>query len=144
MSIWFGAVDLEGLNALGQSCANGHMGIELTRATDASLEGRMPVDHRTRQPFGVLAGGASALLAETLASIGGSLVIDPQKFHCVGLEVSANHVRAVPGGFVHGVATPAHLGRSYQLWDVTIRDDNGRTCCVSRVMLAVLDKAGRD
>ncbi|ARN19638.1 hotdog fold thioesterase [Piscinibacter gummiphilus] len=138
MVIWFREFSVAELNAKGADCANGHLGIELTEFGDDFLRGRMPVDYRTRQPAGVLHGGASVLFAETLASWAGSLTVDPAQFHCVGLEINANHVRAVKSGHVHGLATPAHLGGKSQVWDVRITDDEGKAVCVSRVTLAVL------
>jgi 1,4-dihydroxy-2-naphthoyl-CoA hydrolase len=98
----------------------------------------MPVDHRTRQPAGVLHGGVSVVLAETLASWAAAFVVDPAKFHCVGQEINANHVRAVESGWVYGVARPIHLGRSSHVWDIRIHDEMDRLVCVSRVTMAVL------
>ena len=140
MSIWFKPVDIAALNEKGGGCANGNLGIEILRATEEGLEGRMPVDRRTKQPAGVLHGGASVMFAETLASWAGAMAVDPEKFHCVGIEINANHVRAASGGYVHGNATPAHIGRTLHVWDVSIKDDDGRLVCASRVTLAILDR----
>ena len=138
MAIWHSAFPLDEANRRGRDCANGHLGIELIEAGDDYLKGRMPVDHRTRQPAGVLHGGASVVLAETLTSWAAAFVVDPEKFHCVGQEINANHVRAAEGGWVCGTARPLHLGRSSHVWDVRIEDDAGRLVCVSRVTMAVL------
>jgi 1,4-dihydroxy-2-naphthoyl-CoA hydrolase len=138
MAIWFDGFPLEEANRRGAACANGHLGIEIVEAGDDWLKGRMPVDARTRQPAGVLHGGVSMVLAETLASWGAAFVVDPQKFHCVGQEINANHIRAVPDGRVIGIARPLHIGRSSQVWEVRISDERDNLVCISRVTLAVL------
>ncbi|WP_342129541.1 hotdog fold thioesterase [Hydrogenophaga sp. OTU3427] len=143
MSIWHTPFPLEQANQRGAGCANGHLGIELTEVGEDFLAGRMPVDARTRQPAGVLHGGVSVVLAETLASWAASYVVDPARFHCVGQEINANHVRAVEGGWVFGVARPLHIGRSTQVWDVRINNEAGKLVCVSRVTMAVLATPNR-
>lgn len=137
-TIWFGGFPLEDCNRRGADCANGHLGIELLEAGDDSLKARMPVDRRTRQPAGVLHGGFSMVLAETLASWAAAYVVDPAKFHCVGQEINANHIRAVAEGWVFGIARPVHIGRSSQVWEVRISDESDRLVCISRVTMAVL------
>ncbi|MGW9630322.1 hotdog fold thioesterase [Agromyces sp. NPDC055520] len=139
MSIWFGEPSLEWANSRDDTMIRA-IGIEITEATDDSLKGRMPVDHRTRQPGGVLHGGASVALAETLASWGATLTVDPEKFYCVGMEINANHVRPVAEGWVYGEATPLTRGRTTQVWDIRITDASGRLVCVSRCTMAVLAK----
>jgi 1,4-dihydroxy-2-naphthoyl-CoA hydrolase len=114
-----------------------HLGIEITGVDDTRICGRMPVDHRTIQPLGTLHGGASAALAESLASIGGSLLVDYPNQVCVGLEINANHLKRVTGGYVHGTATPLRIGARTQVWDIRITDDQGDLVCVSRMTLAV-------
>jgi len=143
MSIWNKPPEIERLNTRGVPCANGHLGIEMLEAGEDYLKGRMPVDARTKQPAGVLHGGVSVVLAETLASWAASLVVDPEKYHCVGQEINANHVRAVSEGWVYGVARPLHLGRTSHVWDVRISDERGKLVCVSRVTMAVLQTASR-
>lgn len=138
MGIWFADVSLDVLNERGTHCANGNMGIELVEVGEDYLKGRMPVDARTRQPAGVLHGGASVLFAETLASWAAAHVVDPARFHCVGQEINANHLRAVGGGWVYGIAQPVHLGRSSQVWEVRIRSEADKLVCISRVTMAVL------
>ncbi|NHI18945.1 hotdog fold thioesterase [Phycicoccus endophyticus] len=118
-------------------CAIGHRGIELTELGGDHLSARMPVDHRTRQPLGLLHGGASVLLAETLVSFAATFVAGAGRT-CVGMEINANHLRPVTGGWVHGTARPLSLGRRTQVWDTHIRDDDGRLACVSRCTVAVL------
>ncbi|MEF3404721.1 PaaI family thioesterase [Agromyces sp. CCNWLW203] len=139
MSIWFGEPSLEWANARDDTLIR-TLGIELTETTDGSLKGRMPVDHRTRQPGGVLHGGASVALAETLASWGATLTVDPAKFYCVGMEINANHVRPVAEGWVYGEAVPLTRGRTTQVWDIKITDAAGKLVCVSRCTMAVLAK----
>lgn len=143
MTIWNSSPDLDLLNERGALCANGHLGIEMLEAGENHLKARMPVDVRTRQPAGVLHGGVSVVLAETLASWAASLVVDPEKYHCVGQEINANHVRAVSEGWVYGVARPLHLGRTSHVWDERISDESGKLVCVSRVTMAVLQSASR-
>jgi 1,4-dihydroxy-2-naphthoyl-CoA hydrolase len=141
MNIWFKDFPLDAANARAAGSLIGHLGIELVTAGDDYLEARMPVDTRTVQPAGVLHGGASVALAETLASWGATLVVDPDKHYCVGQEINANHIRGIREGHVTGVARPVHLGRRTQVWEVRITDDAGRLVCISRVTVAVLDGA---
>ena len=128
---------LAALNAQNAGCAVGHMGIELTELGADFLSGRMPVDSRTRQPFGLLHGGSSAVLAETLASVAANLCLDEGAGQAVGLELNCNHLRAITEGWVHGTARPLHVGRSTQVWDIRIEDGQGRLVCASRLTLAV-------
>jgi 1,4-dihydroxy-2-naphthoyl-CoA hydrolase len=118
----------------------GHLGIEFTEIGTDYLKARMPVDRRTHQPYGLLHGGASVVLAETLGSTGAMLCVDQSKSYVVGLEVNANHVRSVAGGWVIGTARPLHVGRSTQLWDIHIVDEAGKLVCVSRLTVAVIEK----
>lgn len=125
------------LNAQREGCAVGHLGIELTELGPDFLRGRMPVDARTKQPYGLLHGGSSALLAETLASIAANLCMEDGAGQAVGLELNCNHVRAMTEGWVVGTARPLHVGRSTQVWDIRIEDEQGRLVCASRLTLAV-------
>ena len=116
------------------------LGIELTALTDDYLEGRMPVDGRTHQPMGLLHGGASVALAETLGSLGAALRVDRTKQACVGLEINANHLKSVRDGWVRGRATPIHIGRSTQVWEIRItHEETGDLVCLSRITMAVVD-----
>ena len=115
-----------------------HLGIEFVAIGDDWLEARMPVVRHNKQPAGLLHGGASLVLAETLASVGCFHTLDPATHTCVGLEINANHLRAAREGFVHGRATPLHRGRSTQVWEIRLRDDDGRTTCIARCTMAVL------
>ncbi|MHC2992410.1 thioesterase [Pontibacter sp. HJ8] len=117
-----------------------HLGIELTEHGEGFLCGKMPVDHRTHQPMGLLHGGASVALAETLASIGAALSVDLTKKACVGLEINANHIRGVREGWVYGRASAVHIGRSTQVWEVKITNETGELVCLSRMTVAVIDK----
>jgi 1,4-dihydroxy-2-naphthoyl-CoA hydrolase len=137
-SIWHGTPDLDHANAVSAGCAIGHLGIELTELGADHLTGRMPVDRRTRQPFGILHGGASVLFAETLVSTAATFVAEPGKA-CVGMEINANHLRPVTSGWVTGTARPVSLGRRSQVWEVRVVDDDNRLVCISRCTLAVID-----
>ena len=139
MTIWFREFPLNEANERHAGSVIGHLGIELLEAGDDFLRACMPVDERTIQPAGVLHGGASVLLAETLASWASTFVVDPAKHHCVGIEVNANHTRPVASGHVYGTARPVHLGRSTHVWDVRIEDEHDKLACIARVTMAVLD-----
>lgn len=139
MPIWFKPnISLMDLTGLDHNNMAEHLGIEFTSIGENHLEATMPVDNRTRQPYGLLHGGASCVLAETLGSVGAALVVDPGKFFCVGLEINANHVRSATAGKVTGKATPIHIGAGTQVWDIRINDDRGKLICVSRLTVAVL------
>lgn len=131
---------LDELNASGDNSLVSHLGIEIIELGDDYLRGTMPVDTRTRQPFGLLHGGASVALAETLGSLAGNLYLDPAQSMAVGLEISANHIRSVTDGIVTGTARPLHIGRNTQVWDIRIHDPAERLVCVSRLTLAVLPR----
>lgn len=144
MAIWFDDFPMDYAQDKGRDTLIRHLGIELLEAGDDYLSARMPVDGRTRQPAGVLHGGASVVLAETLASWAATYCIDRSKHHCVGIEINANHVRPVAEGTVTGTARPVHLGRATQIWEVRIADDrNGKLVCISRVTMAVLETPNR-
>ena len=141
MAIWSTPVDLDQLNAYQQDTLVSRLGIRYTGIGDDWLAASMPVDTRTKQPAGILHGGASVALAETLGSTGANLVVDREKKLCVGLEINANHVRAMREGEVTGVARPLHIGGTTQVWEIRISDPDERLVCVSRITLAVLDRA---
>ena len=143
MAIWFDEVSLGLVREHSQNTLIAQLGIEFIEAGDDYLSARMPVDARTHQPAGMLHGGASVALAETLASWGATFTVDRQKNHCVGLEINANHVRAVSSGWVTGTARPLHMGRTTQIWEVRIVDEQNRLVCVSRVTMAVLEMKNR-
>lgn len=141
MSIWFKPIGLAELNRYQQETLANRLGIEYTEIGDDYLKGTMPVDARTKQPAGILHGGASATLAETLGSTGANLAVDREKQLCVGLELNANHVRAMREGTVTGTARPLHIGGTTQVWEIRIVDAAGELVCVSRLTLAVLDRS---
>ena len=116
------------------------LGMELTELTPERVVATMPVDERTRQPFGLLHGGASVALAETVASLGGAMNVDLEKFSVVGVEINANHLRGKRDGVVTGTGTPIHVGRTTQVWEVRIVDEAQRPICVSRSTLAVVPR----
>ena len=128
-----------GANDLSLGCAIGHLGIEFTELGASHLVARMPVDSRTRQPFGILHGGASVLLAETLGSTAGMLCVADGEL-AVGIEINANHLNAVREGKVTGTARPLKVGRRTQVWEIRIEDDAGQLACISRLTLAVIAK----
>lgn len=138
MSIWKHQPSLEQLNNPPRHTAAQQLGIEITEVGPDYIKGRMPVDGRTHQPFGLLHGGASVLLAETLGSLGSWMCVDPQHTACVGLEINANHVRGVRHGWVEGCARPLHIGRTTQVWEIRITDEKDRLVCVSRLTVAVI------
>ena len=121
-----------------------HIGIEFLELGDNYLVARMPVDHRTRQPLGLLHGGASLALAETLGSMGAYCCVDRDHQDVVGVEINANHLKAMRSGFVYGTSSPVHMGRTTQVWETKIRDEAGGLVCVSRMTLAVIAKRDPD
>lgn len=144
MGIWPRDYSIARLNELGRGNLAAHLGIEFTAIGDDFLAARMPVDQRTCQPAGLLHGGASAALAETVGSFAACLVLsDPEKT-AVGLEINANHLRGLSSGWVTGVARPLHLGRATQVWDIRISDEPERLVCVSRLTMAVVPKQKSD
>ncbi|MDR6674542.1 hotdog fold thioesterase [Xanthomonas sp. 1678] len=133
-------VDLDALNAAAHDTLIAHLGIVFTEAGPDWLRATMPVDARTLQPYGLLHGGASVVLAETLGSSAGNLCVAPDRI-CVGLEINANHLRAARAGTVTGTARPLHVGRATQVWEIRIEDAAAKPVCVSRLTLAVIARA---
>lgn len=138
--IWFRPFTLEEVQQRGTGTMVEHINITITELGDDFLKGTMPVDHRTIQPMGILHGGASVALAETLGSLAANLVVDKDKKYCVGLDINANHIRSARKGFVTGTARPFHIGSSTQVWSIEIVDEEGRLVCISRLTMAVLEK----
>ena len=136
-SIWKKPITLEQCTATSQNTAVSHLGIEFTEVGDDYLVGRVPVDERTRQPFGLLHGGVSVVLAETLGSIG-AFYASPEGHRGVGLDINANHIRAASSGWVTGTARPVHIGRTTQVWQIDMVNDAGELTCVSRITMAIL------
>lgn len=138
MSMWTRPPDLAHLNAMRKNTICDVLDITFDAYDDESITASMVVDHRTHQPFGLLHGGASVVLAETLGSMASYLCIDSQKFYCVGLEVNANHLRGVRSGRVSAVARPVHMGRTTHVWDIRLTDESGKLNCISRLTIAVV------
>lgn len=140
MSIWFRSTNISEINTFNKNTLVEHLNINITQIGDVSLTGTMPVDKTTHQPFGVLHGGASCVLAESLGSIASNMCIDNTKFYCVGLEINANHVRPVTSGIVTGIATNIHLGRTTHIWDIKIYTEDKKLVCISRLTMAVVPR----
>lgn len=139
MSIWFQKIiSIEELSKIGADTMTEYLGLQWVEIGDDFLKLSMPVNNKTRQPYGFLHGGASCVLAETVGSVASALVIDRQKSYCVGLEINANHLRSVSEGTVTAVAKPLHLGKTTHVWDIKIYDDNENLFCVSRLTVAIL------
>ncbi len=138
MSIWRQQPELTALNALSKNTIVELLDIRFEAFDDESLTASMVIDPRTHQPYGLLHGGASVVLAETLGSTASYLCIDSSTFYCVGLEVNANHLRGLRSGRVTAVARPLHLGRTTQVWDIRLSGDDGKLSCVSRLTMAVV------
>lgn len=142
MAIWKRKPDLATLERSNQETLVAHVGIEFTEIGDDYLSARMPVDERTIQPAGILHGGASVVLAETLGSVASNLCVDENQY-CVGLDINANHVRSAPkgSGYVYGTARPLHIGGSTHVWEILLKNEAGKLVCVSRLTMAVLTHA---
>jgi 1,4-dihydroxy-2-naphthoyl-CoA hydrolase len=140
MSIWHSAATPELLTELGSKSMPGYLGMRITEVGADYLRATMPVNAHTHQPFGLLHGGASVALAETLGSIGSMLCLDSERFMAVGQEINANHIRGISSGTVTATARPYHLGRSSHVWHIEIRDEGERLVCVSRLTIAVVER----
>ena len=138
MSLWTTLPDLARLNEMRKNTICDVLDITFDAFDDNSITASMVVDHRTHQPYGLLHGGASVVLAESVGSMAAYLCIDPSKFYCVGLEVNANHLRGVRSGRVTAVAKAIHIGRTTQVWDIRLSSDEGKASCVSRLTMAVV------
>lgn len=133
-------ITLDMLNVTSAGNLIGHLGIEYTSLREDALCAKMPVDKRTKQPMGILHGGASVVLAETVGSMAANLMVDRDKYYCVGLEINANHVRKATEGYVYAEAKPLHVGKSTHVWEIYITDEQGQLVCISRLTAAVLEK----
>ena len=138
MRIWKSPISIEGLTAVSQNTAVSHLGIEFLDIGDDYLTARVPVDHRTHQPYGLLHGGVSVVLAETLGSCGAACACEPGA-KVVGLDINANHLRGVSSGWVIGTARAVHIGRTTQVWQIDLRNEAGELTCVSRITMAILE-----
>ncbi|RCS29255.1 hotdog fold thioesterase [Rhodanobacter denitrificans] len=142
MSLWKQPADLARLNGWSANTLMETLGIRITAVGDDWLAGSMPVDRRTHQPYGLLHGGASVALAETLGSTAAMLTLDPEKELAVGLDINANHVRGVREGTVTGTAKALHIGRTTQVWEIRIENEEGALVCISRITMAVIPARG--
>jgi 1,4-dihydroxy-2-naphthoyl-CoA hydrolase len=133
-------ITVEQVNKLGENTMVSHLGIVCTEIGSDFLSGKMPVDQRTKQPYGLLHGGASAVLAESLGSYASNFCIDNTKQFCVGLEINANHIRSAKHGFVYGTAKAIHIGKKTHIWEIRIVNEDKELVCISRLTVAVLDK----
>ncbi|MFZ6011300.1 MAG: hotdog fold thioesterase [Bacteroidota bacterium] len=140
MGIFKPGVTLDAINKLSRNTMAEQIGIEFITVGEDYLEATMPVDHRTHQPFGLLHGGASVALAETMGSVAATCCIDITKHFCVGLEINANHLRGVQSGYVKGITKPIHIGKKTQVWEIRIMNEQQELVCISRITMAVLDK----
>jgi 1,4-dihydroxy-2-naphthoyl-CoA hydrolase len=138
MTIWRSLLTVEELNAGRAGTILEHIGVEFTQIGDDFVRGIMPVDGRTRQPYGLLHGGASVALAESLGSTGATMCIDTERFQCVGQEINANHVRPARSGNVTGTARPVHIGGRTHVWGIEITNEAGKLVCISRLTVAVI------
>ena len=140
MTIWVNSSSLEDLNSSSAGTLIEYLGIKFTEINADSIRGTMPVDARTKQPYGLLHGGASVALAETLGSMGASMCVDGKEFQCVGQEINANHVRAARNGLVTGTARAVHLGGRTHVWAIEIVDTAQKLVCISRITMAVIKR----
>jgi len=139
MSIWFQKnINLDELYRIGKNTMTEYLGLKWVEIGDDYLKLSLPVNNTTRQPYGFLHGGASCVMAETVGSVASALVIDREKYYCVGLEINANHLRSVSEGTVTAIAKPLHLGKSTHVWDIKIYDEKEKLFCVSRLTVAVI------
>lgn len=139
MSIWKEKITLTSAAQRAANTMVDHLGIEYTEVGDDYLKAKMPVDHRTHQPLGIMHGGASCVLAETVGSTAANFCVDRTKQYCVGLDINTNHIRSIKQGYVIATAKPFHLGRSTQVWHIEIRDEQERLISVTRLTMAVLN-----
>lgn len=138
MSIWKQIITVEHFNRTYTNTIVGHLGIELTEVGEDFLRARMPVDDRTKQPYGIMHGGASCVLAETVGSIAGYCCVDPSLYYCVGVEINTSHIKSVKSGWVSATAKPLHIGRSSQVWEIPLVNDEEQLISMTRLRLAVL------
>jgi 1,4-dihydroxy-2-naphthoyl-CoA hydrolase len=140
MSAFNSGITIEILNKWSANTMVAHLGIEFTAIGSDFLEAKMPVDHRTHQPLGLLHGGASVTLAETLGSAAATCCVDSATQYCVGLDINANHIKSIKSGYVSGVAKPIHIGKRTQVWEIKIFNEQKELICISRITMAVIDK----
>ncbi|MBV9575209.1 MAG: hotdog fold thioesterase [Gammaproteobacteria bacterium] len=140
MTIWFSKVTLSDMTTRGKNSMSDFLGIEFIEMGDDFLKASMPVDHKTQQPMGIMHGGASCVLAETVGSMAAQFCVDRENYYCVGLDINTNHIRAVRSGLVIATAKPYHLGKSTQVWSIEIKNETDQLVSVNRLTMAVLKK----
>lgn len=142
MKIWQAEINLDIAKERSKNTMVEYLGIEFIEVGEDYMKARMPVDHRTKQPIGIMHGGASCVLAETVGSIAANFCVDPSKYYCVGLDINTNHIRSVREGYVTGTAKPFHLGRTTHVWSIEIVNEENKLVSVNRLTMAVLAKKG--
>lgn len=140
MTIWQKSVDVAMVNERGKHSMSDHLGIEFTEVGADFMKARMPVDERTRQPLGIMHGGASCVLAETVGSTAAQFCVNYETHYCVGLDINTNHIRSMREGFVIATARPYHLGKTTQVWSIEIHNESGQLVSVNRLTMAVLKR----
>ncbi|HNV29543.1 MAG TPA: hotdog fold thioesterase [Cyclobacteriaceae bacterium] len=140
MSVFKPGITLESLNKFSLNTMVSHLGIEFTSIGEDHISAKMPVDHRTQQPLGLLHGGASVTLAETLGSLAATCCVDQNTQYCVGLDINANHVKSARSGYVYGTTKPIHIGKRTHVWEIRIVNEANELVCISRITMAVIDK----
>lgn len=140
MAIWYKEITLDGLNQRSQNTLAEFLEIRFTVIGEDSLTATMPANARTKQPIGIVHGGANVVLAETIASTAANAIVDLEKYYCVGLEINANHIRPVENGLITGITRPIHLGKKTQVWQIDLYNDEGKQTCVSRMTAAVVSR----
>jgi 1,4-dihydroxy-2-naphthoyl-CoA hydrolase len=138
MAIWFNEITVNALNERGKNTMADFLGIEFIAVGEDSLTATMPATERTKQPIGIVHGGANVVLAETVASTAANAVVDLSKFYCVGLEINANHIRPVSQGLITAITSPIHIGRTTQIWRIDLFNEEGKPTCVSRMTASVV------
>ncbi len=143
MKIWQAEISLDIINSRGKNTMVDYLGIECIEIGDDYVVARMPVDHRTKQPIGIMHGGASCVLAETIGSLAANFCVDIKKNYCVGLDINTNHIRSVNEGFVYGTAKPFHLGKTTHVWSIEIVNEQKKLVSVNRLTMAVLTREAK-
>jgi 1,4-dihydroxy-2-naphthoyl-CoA hydrolase len=140
MAMWFIKPSLEEMQKRGENTMFSFLGIKITEVGDDYLKGTMPVDHRTKQPLGLLHGGANCVLAESIGSMAANYCVDTTKNFAVGLDINANHLRPVKDGLVTAIAKPLHMGKTTQVWEIKIENEEGKLACISRLTIAIVER----
>ena len=140
MKIWKLDIDLAIVTERSRNTMSEYLGIEFTEVGDDFLVAKMPVDHRTKQPAGIMHGGASCVLAETVGSTAAQFCVDMSKYYCVGLDINTNHIKSIRDGYVFGTAKPYHLGKTTQVWGIEIKNQEGKLISINRLTMAILEK----